>query len=185
MPAIYPPDMPMAWQIALEATARLLEVTPAVLDLAARVVESRQRGETKYSADYERIATRLLGVRIEPAYKSFTAVVPDEQVQGGEYRIGCNGTPERAMESAAWHILDQQGIPHVNSARSLKLKELRAMNAAELTERERALRHKEGNKAQAERRNIRRVQNERCKAADAMLESAKQAQAQLVKEPAI
>lgn len=123
-------------------------------------------------------------VRVEPGYKSYNAVIPDPESPSGTFTIGCNGTPEQAAQRAAWHLLDQQGIPHVHSARSLKLKELREMSAADLRAREQQVKYKRGNAASGELARIHRVMNERNRIADEMLANAKQAQAQLMEQTA-
>lgn len=126
---------------------------------------------------------RLLDdVRINGAQGNYRAVIVNSDTPSGTFTVGSFITREIALSNAGWHVLDQQGIPHVNSERSLKLSELRLFSGEDLRQRERVIKNRKGNKAQAERRNIHRVVNERCKAADGMIDRAKQAQAQLVKE---
>lgn len=122
------------------------------------------------------------GVKIEPAYLSFNAVIPDATAPGGTFTIGCNRSPEQAVERAWWYRLDQQGIAHAHAARSLTLRELRELDAGDLQAREKFIFRKRTNAASSELKRIHRIMNERFEIADGMVERAKLAQAECVKE---
>lgn len=119
------------------------------------------------------------GVKIEPAYLSFNAVIPDPTAPSGTFTIGCNRTPEQAVERASWYRLDQQGIAHVHSARPLSRKELLELSAEDLKAREKFIFRKRTNAASSELKRIHRIMNERCEIADGMVERAKMAQKEM------